>query len=75
MSSSGIRNPSSYFTGDRLRLRYRDQMVNECYVRFEVFTAVTVKNAVFLDVTLCGSYNNRRFGGTIVSIISVKRIN
>jgi hypothetical protein len=32
--------------------------------RFEVFTAVTMKNAVFLDVTLCGSCNNRRFGGT-----------
>jgi hypothetical protein len=25
---------------------------------------VTVKNAVFWDVTLCGSCNNRRFGGT-----------
>jgi hypothetical protein len=28
------------------------------YVRFEVFTAVTMKNAVFLDVAPCGSYNN-----------------
>jgi hypothetical protein len=27
------------------------------YVRFEVFTAVTMKNAVFWDVTLCGSCN------------------
>jgi hypothetical protein len=33
-------------------------------VRFEVFTAVTVKNGVFLDVTSCGSCKNRRFGGT-----------
>jgi hypothetical protein len=33
-------------------------------VRFEVFTAVTKKNGVFWDVTLCGSCKNRRFGGT-----------
>jgi hypothetical protein len=26
-----------------------------CYVRFEDFTAVTVKNGVFWDVTPCGS--------------------
>jgi hypothetical protein len=34
------------------------------YVRFEVFTAVTIKNGVFWDVTPCGSCKNRRFGGT-----------
>jgi hypothetical protein len=34
------------------------------FVRFEVFTAVTMKNGVFLDVTPCGSCKNRRFGGT-----------
>jgi hypothetical protein len=34
------------------------------YVRFEVFTAVTMKNGVCWDVTLCGSCKNRRFGGT-----------
>jgi hypothetical protein len=34
------------------------------YVRFEVFTAVTMKNAVFWDVTSCGSCKNRHFGGT-----------
>jgi hypothetical protein len=33
-------------------------------VRFEVFTAVTMKKAVFLDVALCRSGVNRRFGGT-----------
>jgi hypothetical protein len=27
-------------------------------VRFEVFTAVTMKNGVFWDVTPCGSYKN-----------------
>jgi hypothetical protein len=33
-------------------------------VRFEIFTAVTMKNGVFWDVTPCGSCKNRRFGGT-----------
>jgi hypothetical protein len=28
------------------------------FVRFEVFSAVTMKNAVFRDVTPCGSYNS-----------------
>jgi hypothetical protein len=36
----------------------------QCCVRFEVFTAVTTKNAVFWDVTPGGSCKNRRFGGT-----------
>jgi hypothetical protein len=31
-------------------------------VRFEVFTAVTMKNGVFWDVTPCGSCKSRRFG-------------
>jgi hypothetical protein len=30
---------------------------------FEVFTAVTIKNAIFWDVTLCGSCENQHFGG------------
>jgi hypothetical protein len=33
-------------------------------VRFEVFTAVTMKNVVCWDVTPCGSCKNRRLGGT-----------
>jgi hypothetical protein len=33
-------------------------------IRFKVFTAVTMKNAVFWDVALCRSCVNRRFGGT-----------
>jgi hypothetical protein len=33
-------------------------------VRFEVFTAVTMKNGVFCVVMPCGSCKNRRFGGT-----------
>jgi hypothetical protein len=35
------------------------------YLRFEVFTAVTMKNAVICDVTPCGCCKNRRFGGTL----------
>jgi hypothetical protein len=34
------------------------------YVRFEVSTAVTMRNAVFWDVTPCSSCKNRRFGKT-----------
>jgi hypothetical protein len=33
------------------------------YLRFEVFMAVTMKNAVFWDVTLCGSSKKQCFGG------------
>jgi hypothetical protein len=32
--------------------------------KIEVFTAVTMKNGIFWDVTLCGSCKNQRFGGT-----------
>jgi hypothetical protein len=39
-------------------------IIEENYVRFEVFTAVTTKNGVFWDVSLCGSCKNRRFGRT-----------
>jgi hypothetical protein len=34
------------------------------YVRFEVFTAVTMQNAVVLDVEPCGSCCNPCCGGT-----------
>jgi hypothetical protein len=37
-------------------------MYNTWNERFEVFTAVTMKKAVFWDVTSCGSCKNRRFG-------------
>jgi hypothetical protein len=36
---------------------------NVADVRFEVFTVVTMKKAVFWDVTPCRSGVNRRFGG------------
>jgi hypothetical protein len=34
------------------------------HVRFDVFTAMAMKNGVLWDVTPCGPYKNRRFGGT-----------
>jgi hypothetical protein len=34
------------------------------FVRFEVFTAVTMKNGVFWNVTPCGACTTRRFEGT-----------
>jgi hypothetical protein len=37
---------------------------NFVVVRFEVFTAVTMKNAVFWDMAPCRSCVNGRFGGT-----------
>jgi hypothetical protein len=34
------------------------------FVRFEVSTVVTMKNAIFWEMTPCGYSKNRRFGGT-----------
>jgi hypothetical protein len=39
--------------------------MNYFFVIFEGFAAVTMKNAVFWDVTPRGSCQNRRFGGTL----------
>jgi hypothetical protein len=48
--------------------------LNICRVRFEVFTAVTMKNAVSWDVAPCISCElNRRFGGRIVSNFRVEK--
>jgi hypothetical protein len=50
--------------------------IQELYVRFEVFTAVTIKNAVFWDVAPCRSCAlNRRFGGTSVQSTRSTRCN
>jgi hypothetical protein len=38
--------------------------VESIHVRFEVFTAVNMKNGVFWDVTQWDSCKNRRFRGT-----------
>jgi hypothetical protein len=44
------------------------------YVRFEVFTAVTMKNGVFLDVSPCGSCKNDVSEEFSPSLIRVTRI-
>jgi hypothetical protein len=44
-------------------LLYRSLKKEKEYVRFDVFMVVTMTNTVFWDVTPCGSYKNRRFGG------------
>jgi hypothetical protein len=36
---------------------------DKCYIRFDVYMAVNMKNAIFLDVTPFGSCKNRYFGG------------
>jgi hypothetical protein len=38
-------------------------VANRKHVTFQVFTAVTLKNGVFWNVTPCGSFKNRRLGG------------
>jgi hypothetical protein len=44
--------------------RYNVDIEDVRYERFEVFTAVTMKNGVFWDVTPCSSCKNQRFGRT-----------
>jgi hypothetical protein len=48
----------------RLKFEQLSQNNELHYVRFEVFSAVTMKNVIFLDVTSCGSCKRRHFGGT-----------
>jgi hypothetical protein len=43
---------------------YKQRTYHLYYVRFEVFTAMTIKNAVFWDVTPCRSCMNRHLGET-----------
>jgi hypothetical protein len=43
---------------------YSMYVIEDIFVRFEVFTAVTLKYAVFWDVAPCRSCVTLRFGGT-----------
>jgi hypothetical protein len=49
--------PAALLLGKEKRLKHNEE------VGFEVFTAITMKNAVFWDVAPCSSFVNRRFGG------------
>jgi hypothetical protein len=63
----GVTNKDVVSSADLVCLATRmiasPRLIVHC-VRFEVFTAVTMKNGVFWNVTLCGPCQNRRFGGT-----------
>jgi hypothetical protein len=49
----------------KLRLLHTVSKWNTYYcARFEVSTAVTMKNGIFWNVTPCSSSKNKRFGGT-----------
>jgi hypothetical protein len=53
-------------SGDNVRILHGNISVNTSTGNggFEVFTALTMKNGIFWDVTLCDSCKSRRFGGT-----------
>jgi hypothetical protein len=42
--------------------------------QFVIVETMNVKNVVFWDVTPCGSCKNRRFRGTLVFLLSVRRL-
>jgi hypothetical protein len=53
----------THFVTHGKHLSLLQSQAGQCYVRFEVFK-VTMKTAVFWDVTPFGSCRNRRFGGS-----------
>jgi hypothetical protein len=57
MLEAGLQKPMSCGVGN---IRTYEIM----NVSFELFMAMTMKNAIFCDVTRCGSCKNRRFRGT-----------
>jgi hypothetical protein len=69
-------NPEDTILHSHRRENLKSYNVFEVYVRFNVFTAVTMKNCIFWDVTSCGPCQNRHFGGKELSayFIRVTRI-
>jgi hypothetical protein len=60
-----ITRPVCHFIRKQLKvIQLTSAQSGVSFVRFEVFTAVTMKNGVFWVVTPCGSCKNRRFRGT-----------
>jgi hypothetical protein len=53
------------FLDRNIVLTERKLLCNVFYVRFEAFTAVTMKNVDLWDVTPCGSCKNRHLGGNL----------
>jgi hypothetical protein len=58
------------FENDKERSQSLDQALN---ISFEVFTAVTMKNGVFWDVSPCGCCKNRRSSETSVLTSATRR--
>jgi hypothetical protein len=59
---------------NHVSMTIREHSNNGNGVRFDVFTAVTMKNGVFWDVMPCGSCKKRRFEERRASIIRVTRL-
>jgi hypothetical protein len=57
-----VKCSNELYVKDSTKSGYQPKLI--CSLRFEVFTAVTTKNDIFWDVTLCGSCKNLCFGGT-----------
>jgi hypothetical protein len=49
------------YVASKLHSYYGILFGHKGYLRFVFFTAVTMKNFLFWDVTSCGSCKNRRF--------------
>jgi hypothetical protein len=60
----GVKHACSTTTAEGKTTLTFSQETCSKHVRVDVFTAVTMKNGVFWDVTPCGSCKNRRIGGT-----------
>jgi hypothetical protein len=60
LTSTGLHDVTSRYSNLNI---YRRKDINS-NVRFVVFTAVTMKSAVFRDVAQSNSCANRRFGGS-----------
>jgi hypothetical protein len=68
----GYNNP--FCTSQEIHYFFATEHNRLMLLKYQVFTAVTVKDAVSWDMTPCGSCKNRRFGRMYRTIIRVKRI-
>jgi hypothetical protein len=58
-----LQEPHSTTSQKMIFLKNNHEDLITSYVRFEVFMVVAMKNAIFRDVTPCGSCKNRCFVG------------
>jgi hypothetical protein len=64
MKNAVFLDTKSQFLPHRRHYLSTQSPAGECCVRFEAFTAVTMKNFIFWDVTPCDSYKNLRYEET-----------